>query len=52
VEDLLEKLQKPDSALLKSGFSGWTDLLKAFLRKQYPESYQEYEKLLQELELV
>ncbi|MDR3169165.1 MAG: hypothetical protein LBU27_05410 [Candidatus Peribacteria bacterium] len=52
VEDLLEKLQKPDSALLKSGFSGWIDLLKAFLRKQYPESYQEYEKLLQELELV
>jgi hypothetical protein len=52
VEDLLEKLQKPDATLLQSGFGGWIDLLKAFLRRQYPDNYLEYEKLLQELELV
>ena len=52
VDDLLEKLQKPDSSPLKEGFGWRIDLLKRFLLKQYPDSYQEYEKLLQELKLV
>lgn len=52
VDDLLEKLQKPDSAALKEWFWGRIDLLKRFLRKQYPDTYQEYEKILQDLKLV
>jgi len=52
VDDLLEKLQKPDSASLKEGFGGWIDLLKRFLMKQYPDTYQEYEKVLHDLKLV
>jgi signal-transduction protein with cAMP-binding, CBS, and nucleotidyltransferase domain len=52
VDDLLEKLQKPDSSSLKEGFGGWIDLLKRFLMKQYPDTYQEYEKVLHDLKLV
>jgi len=52
VDDLLEKLQRPDSDSLKEGFGGWIDLLKRFLMKQYPDNYQEYEKMLHELKLV
>ncbi|MDR0859972.1 MAG: hypothetical protein LBO09_03125 [Candidatus Peribacteria bacterium] len=51
VEDLLQKLQKPDESSLQ-GFGGWIDLLKAFLQQQYPENYQEYEKLLYDLKLL
>lgn len=51
VDDLLEKLQKPDAVSLK-GFGGWIDLLRSFLKRQYPENYQDYEKLLHDLELV
>ncbi|MDR0282356.1 MAG: hypothetical protein LBI53_03450 [Candidatus Peribacteria bacterium] len=52
VNDLLEKLQKSDSDSLKEGFGGWIDLLKRFLMKQYPDNYQEYEQMLQDLKLV
>lgn len=52
VDDLLGKLQRADSDSLKEGFGGWKDLLKRFLMKQYPDTYQEYEKVLQELKLV
>ena len=52
VDDLLEKLQKPDAESLKEGFGGWIDLLKRFLMRQYPDTYQEYEKVLQDLKLV
>ena len=52
VDDLLEKLQKPDSSALKEGFGGWIDLLKRFLMKQYPDNYQEYEKVLYDLKLM
>ncbi|MDR0651220.1 MAG: metallophosphoesterase [Candidatus Peribacteria bacterium] len=52
VDDLLEKLQKPDTSVLQQGFGGRIDLLKRFLRKQYPDHYQEYEALLHHLKLV
>jgi hypothetical protein len=52
VDDLLEKLQKPDSASLQEGFGGRIDLLKRFLMRQYPDNYQEYEQILQDLKLV
>jgi hypothetical protein len=52
IDDLLEKLQKPDTISLQEGFGGWIDLLKRFLIQQYPDQYPEYEKLLQELKLV
>ncbi|MDR2540228.1 MAG: hypothetical protein LBD11_00135 [Candidatus Peribacteria bacterium] len=51
VEDLLQQLQRPDAVSLQ-GFGGWIDLLKDFLKRQYPENYQEYEKLLYELKLL
>jgi hypothetical protein len=52
VDDLLEQLKKPDSTTLQQGFGGRIDLLKRFLRKQYPDQYQEYETLLHHLKLV
>jgi hypothetical protein len=52
VDDLLEKLQKPDTSALQQGFGGWLDLLKRFLKKQYPDNYQEYEALLHHLKLA
>jgi hypothetical protein len=52
VDDLVEKLQKPDTVSLQQGFGGRIDLLKRFLMKQYPDQYQEYEALLHQLKLV
>ena len=50
-EKLLEQLEKPDLAGQLS-FGNWLELLKNFLKKQYPDDYEEYEKLLQEMEIL
>ena len=50
-ENLLEQLEKPDLAGQLS-FWNWLELLKNFLKKQYPDDYEEYEKLLQELKIL
>ena len=34
------------------GFKDWLDLLKDFLKKLYPDDYEEYEKLLQEMKIL
>jgi hypothetical protein len=33
-------------------FSGRLELLKKFLKKQYPDDYEEYEKLLQDMKIL
>lgn len=50
-EKLLEQLEKPDLAGQLS-FGNWLELLKKFLKKQYPDDYEEYEKLLQEMKII
>jgi hypothetical protein len=47
----LEQLEKPD---LAGQLSFWNrlELLKNFLKKQYPDDYEEYEKLLQEMKIL
>lgn len=50
-EKLLEQLEKPDLAGQQS-FWNWLELLKKFLKKQYPDDYEEYEKLLQEMKIL
>ena len=50
-ENLLEQLEKPDLAGQLS-FWNWLELLKNFLKKQYPDDYEEYEKLLQEMKIL
>ena len=50
-EKLLEQLEKPDLAGQLS-FGNWLELLKKFLKKQYPDDYEEYEKLLQEMKIL
>ena len=50
-EKLLEQLEKPDLAGQLS-FWNWLELLKNFLKKQYPDDYEEYEKLLQEMKIL
>lgn len=50
-EKLLEQLEKPDLAGQLS-FWNWLELLKKFLKKQYPDDYEEYEKLLQEMKIL
>lgn len=50
-EELLEQLDKPDMAGELS-FWNWLELLKNFLKKQYPEEYEEYEKLLQDIKIL
>lgn len=50
-EKLLEQLERPDLAGQQS-FGDWLELLKNFLKKQYPEDYEEYEKLLQEMKIL
>ena len=50
-EKLLEQLEKPDLAGQLS-FGNWLELLKMFLKKQYPDDYEEYEKLLQEMKIL
>ena len=50
-EKLLEELDKPDLAGQLS-FGNWLELLKKFLKKQYPDDYEEYEKLLQEMKIL
>jgi len=50
-ENLLEQLDKPD---LAGQLSFWNrlELLKKFLQKQYPDDYEEYEKLLQDMKVL
>ena len=50
-EKLLEQLEKPDLAGQLS-FGNRLELLKKFLKKQYPDDYEEYEKLLQEMKIL
>ena len=50
-EKLLEQLERPDLAGQQS-FWNWLELLKKFLKKQYPDDYEEYEKLLQEMKIL
>lgn len=50
-EKLLEQLERPDLAGQHS-FGDWIELLKKFLKKQYPDDYEEYEKLLQEMKIL
>ncbi len=50
-ENLLQQLEKPDLAGQLS-FWNWLELLKKFLKKQYPDDYDEYEKLLQEMKIL
>ena len=50
-DSLLEQLEKPDLAG-QLNFWNWLELLKNFLRKQYPDDYEEYEKLLQEMKIL
>ena len=50
-EKLLEQLEKPDLAG-DINFRNWLELLKKFLKKQYPDDYEEYEKLLQEMKIL
>ena len=50
-EKLLEQLERPDLAGQQS-FGDWLELLKKFLKKQYPDDYEEYEKLLQEMKIL
>ncbi len=50
-EKLLEQLEKPDLAGQLS-FWNWLELLKKFLKKQYPDDYEDYEKLLQEMKIL
>lgn len=50
-ENLLEQLDKPDLAG-QLNFWNWLELLKKFLKKQYPDDYEEYEKLLQDMKIL
>ena len=50
-EKLLEQLERPDLAGQQS-FGDWLELLRKFLKKQYPDDYEEYEKLLQEMKIL
>ena len=50
-EKLLEQLERPDLAGQQS-FWNWRELLKKFLKKQYPDDYEEYEKLLQGMKIL
>ena len=50
-EKLLEQLERPDLAW-QLNFWNWIELLKNFLKKQYPDDYEEYEKLLQEVKVL
>ena len=50
-EKLLEQLERPDLAG-QQNFGDWLELLKKFLKKQYPADYEEYEKLLQEMKIL
>lgn len=51
VDDLLEKLQKPDENALQT-FGGRKELLKSYLQAQYGEEYPQYEKILRELKIL
>jgi hypothetical protein len=48
---LLEQLEKPD---LVGQLNFWNrlELLRKFLKKQYPDDYEEYEKLLQDMKIL
>ena len=50
-EKLLEQLERPD-LVGQQNFWDWLELLKKFLKKQYPDDYEEYEKLLQEMKIL
>ena len=50
-EKLLEQLEKPD-LVGELSFWNWLELLKKFLKKQYPDDYEEYEKLLQGMKIL
>lgn len=51
VDDLLEKLQKPDENALQT-FGGRKELLKSYLQAQYGDEYPQYEKILRELKIL
>lgn len=51
VNDLLEKLKRPGEDELQT-FWGWKDLLKEFLKIQYPDDYAKYELKLKELKIL
>ena len=50
-EKLLEQLEKPD-LMGELNFWNWLELLKKFLKKQYPDDYEAYEKLLQDMKIL
>ena len=50
-ESLLEQLDNTDMVGVVN-FSGRLELLKKFLKKQYPDDYEEYEKLLQDMKIL
>lgn len=51
VDDLLQKLEKPDGDALQT-FGGWKELLKSYLQTQYGEEYPRYEAVLRELKVL
>ena len=50
-EKLLEQIEKPD-LVGQLSFGNRLELLKKFLKKQYPDDYEEYEKLLQSMKIL
>ena len=51
MEKMLEWLEKKELSWSQS-FWDWLDLLKTLLKKQYPEEYDDYEKILQEMKIL
>lgn len=49
-EELLNQLDKPNMAW-EFSFWNWLELLRNFLKKQYPNDYNEYEKLLLDMKI-
>lgn len=51
VNDLLEKLWKPDEEKLQT-FWWWQELLKEYIKRKFPEEYNDYEKILRDLKVI
>ena len=50
-EHLLEQLEKP-GLTGELSFWNWLELLEKLLKKQYPDDYEEYKKLLHEMKIL
>ena len=51
VNDLLEKLWKPDEEKLQT-FWWWQELLKEYIKRKFPDEYNDYEKILRDLKVI